>query len=172
MAHLVLSVAFFHPILSSKRPNPASDAPLEVSSPFALELKLDFGRLILKVEWFEGLKAEEYIIHTFNDESGNYDFIRDLLAAKPDTLIDISDYVPSATIPKLMARIKLQNTLLADIFFNRKNTHTMSLRSNRIELSNLSNISLPKLREQIKRFEPTDKRWLDRKEEIQNYQRR
>lgn len=140
-----------------------SDAPLEASSPFAIELKLEFGRLVLKVEWFEGIKTEEYIIHTFNDESGNQDFIRDLLAAKPDTLIDISEYASGATVAKFISRIKLQNTLLTDIFFNRKNTREMSLRSKRIELSKLPNINLPRLREQIKQFEPTDKRWLDMK---------
>lgn len=138
-----------------------SDAPLEASSPFALELKLDFGRLILKVEWFEGIKAEEYIIHTFNDESGNHEFIHDLLAAKPNTLIDISGYASGATVAKFISRIKLQNTLLAEIFFHRKNTHEMSLRSKRVELSKLPDINLPRLREQIKQFEPTDKRWLD-----------
>lgn len=150
-----------HQVILYQEIHGPSDAPLEASSPFALELKLDFGRLILKVEWFEGIKAEEYIIHTFNDESGNHEFIHDLLAAKPNTLIDISGYASGATVAKFISRIKLQNTLLAEIFFIRKNTHEISLRSKRVELSKLPDINLPRLREQIKQFEPTDKRWLD-----------
>ena len=150
-----------HQIILYQEIHGPSDAPVEVSSPFALELKLDFGRLILKVEWFEGIKAEEYIIHTFNDESGNHEFIQDLLEAKPNAPLDISGYASGATVAKFISRIKLQNTLLADIFFHRKNTHEMSLRSKRVELSKLPDINLPRLREQIKQFEPTDKRLLD-----------
>lgn len=58
----------------------ASDPNLETRSPYALELKLDFGRLILKVEWFEGVKADEYLIHTFNNESANHKFMQELLS--------------------------------------------------------------------------------------------
>lgn len=37
----------------------------------------------------------------------------------------------------------------------------MALRSNRVKLTDLPDINLAKLREQIKQFEPTDKRWFD-----------
>lgn len=148
-----------------------NDTTQETRSPYALELKLDFGRLILKVEWFEGVKVEEYLIHTFNDESATHEFTQKLLTSQPNTSINIGEYASRSTIPKYLSRIKLQNTLLMDIFFIRRKTHEMALRSIRVKLSEFPDINLAKLREQIKQFEPTDKRWLDR-QQIQPYQRK
>lgn len=149
-----------HEVILHQEIHGFSDLLPVTRSPYTLELKLDFGRLLLKVEWFEGDKAEEYLIHKFNDESANYDYTKKLLSAKPNPPVEISSLASGYTIPKYLSRIKLQNTLLSDAFFVQRSTNQMALRAVRVTLSDLPDIDLIKLREQIKQFEPTDKRWF------------
>lgn len=131
----------------------------DTQSPYALELKLAFGKLILKVEWFEGDKPEDYVIHRFTDDSNNQDFTNELLNSKPNTSVQIDKNASGATISKYLSRTKLKDTLLADIFFIDRTTYKMALRSTRVQLIDFPDINLKKLRDQIKQFDLLDKGW-------------
>lgn len=79
-------------------------------SPFSAQLKLTGTELLLEVVWFKDAEPEQYIIHTFRDNSSLRQFTQKLLQSKPGEKVTVAK-PGTESIDKFFERTKLEGFL-------------------------------------------------------------
>jgi hypothetical protein len=124
----------------------------EASEPYKVELKLHYTKLLLIVQWFKDGNEHVYIVSSFQDGSGPYNFMKALLNdAHLNTPVDIRKVSKTSggTVAKYFKWMKINN-IIGSIFFNKRKTHTAAMIAECIYGSDLSQRDLAELKTYIK----------------------
>lgn len=115
--------------------------------PYFIEIRLDGLYLLLDVRWTKDGSRETYIIHKFVNQSGPYEFMKQIDAAENGSSIIIDEKKIGAsglTVNKFLERIHFFD-IFAKIFFKERITNCVTLRSKEILLADIEGVSLVEL---------------------------
>ena len=99
--------------ISDKRGQSDTLVDEEIIIPRSLSIRLEYVRLLLEVQWFDGGVTDAYIIHYFQTDSGGpYDFMNALFDA-PDGKLDIRKVCDASggSVVKYLQNMGLGNVL-------------------------------------------------------------
>jgi len=102
---------------------------IEIISPYSVEFRLGYTQIFLDVCWFESGSCTTFEVHSFQDGSKRHNFIAAVDKAPIGELISISD--PGGSVAKYLKNMNLDN-IVGQLFFERANTLTASMKHKRI----------------------------------------